>query len=411
MKYKHKLILLFAIISCLCAAAIFAVEVWGENNYKRSVLQSQLEAYADIIEKTDSIDKARPFLPSNLRITVLDYHGNVHDDSYEDLSALDNHLARPEINDCLKKKYGYEIRYSETANQKYLYYAKAYPNRIIRVALPFEVSMAQYFRPDWVVLIAIGLLFIVIILLSINTLQKYDLRAKEEADKNERLLKHEMTSNIAHELKTPVSSIRGYLETLVNNPELDTEHRNLFIERSYLQTIRLSDLTRDIALVTKIEEAPELFKIEQIDLCRVVEDVLEEYKVSLTKKQMSAENDIPDGTLVKGCYPLLYALFRNLVENAVKYAGSESAIYISSRNKGNHLEIQFYDTGSGVEDNQIARIFDRFYRIPTDQSGKIEGSGLGLAIVRNTVLFHKGTIHASNRPAGGLQFDISIPMR
>lgn len=127
-------------------------------------------------------------------------------------------------------------------------------------------------------------------------------------------------------------------------------------------------------------------------------------------KYWLASRRCSDGLLQKknnwsGDRNLLYALFRNLVENSIKYAGPDTVIHLCSFRENGQIHVEYYDTGKGVSVECTDRIFDRFYRIPGSQG---EGSGLGLSIVRNAVLFHKGSVEASNRPGAGLQFDIRL---
>ena len=411
MSYKFKLLSSLAAIFCIGAAVLVTVEIGSERNWKRSVLQSRLEAYTDIIDAAgDSIARIESLLPDDIRISVLTPDGTVTYDSYEPLTVLDNHLERPEIHDALTDGDGYAIRQSETANQKYLYFAKDYDGCIIRAALPFEVNMENYFRPDWVLLVGIILLFAVLMLLAIIYSHKYERGLRSASEKAARELKHSLTSNIAHELKTPVSSIRGYLETIIENPDISEDKKNLFIDRSYAQSIRLSELIRDVALITKLEEAPEQFRIEPMDLCNIVTEVSDEFENALQKERMKIISHVPDQTMMNGNRSLMYAVIRNLVENSVKYAGKGAEIHIEASRHIDHLELTYYDNGTGVSEYQLGRIFERFYSIP-GKPGSTEGSGLGLSIVKNAVLFHRGTISATLPKEGGLRFDMEFSIR
>lgn len=410
MSYKKKLILIFAVVFGCCSAGLIALEYMLEQNYKRSVLQSKLEAYANMVAADDSLMTICKYLPDNLRITVLKTDGQVCFDSYEAPDHMENHFSRPEIQSSLSENEGSCIRYSETASQKFLYYAKKNADKdiIVRVALPFEVTLETYFRPNWILWVSIVLSFCIVFLLFIILSARYDKKVLEREVESQRLLKHQMTANIAHELRTPVSSVRGYLETLVNNPQIDEDKKELFLERSYLQIIRLSDLIRDIALITKIEESPELFPIENIDMKIVVDEVVEEFKDSLAKNEICVENVIETSMIVQGNYPLLYALMRNLVENSVKYAGCGCRIHIECEKAGGFVRFVYYDTGNGVPEQEIAHIFERFYRAKNQNLQSEDGSGLGLSIVRNAVAFHHGEITVRNREQGGLEFQFTL---
>lgn len=408
MSYKFKLLGSLAAIFCIGAAVLVAVEIGSERNWKRSVLQSRLEAYTDIINVAgDSAADVEELLPDDIRITILTQDGTVTYDSYEPLTVLDNHHERPEIQDALADGEGYAIRQSETANQKYLYFAKMYDGGIIRAALPFEVNMEIYFRPDWVLLAGIILLFAVLMLLAIIYSRRYETGLRTASENAAKELKHSLTSNIAHELKTPVTSIRGYLETIIENPDISEDKKNLFIDRSYSQSIRLSELIRDVALITKLEEAPDQFRIEPMDLCNIVTEVSDEFETALQKEGMKIVSYVSDQTMMNGNRSLMYAVIRNLVENSVKYAGKGTEIHMEASRHTDHLELTYYDNGAGVSESQLGKIFERFYSIP-GKPGSTEGSGLGLSIVKNAVAFHKGTISASIRKEGGLRFDMKF---
>lgn len=232
-----------------------------------------------------------------------------------------------------------------------------------------------------------------------------------EAEKS-KVMKQQMTNNIAHELRTPVSSVRGYLETLITCPGIPEDRKNMFIDRAYVQTLRLSDLIRDIALITKIEEAPEQLQKEPVDLYNVVEEIFEEFRTSLDAKRINTENVLEKGLVVQGNASLLYAIFRNLVENSVKYAGEGITVHVEcyAKNEG-FFHFTYYDTGQGVSEGHLSRIFERFYRVSEGRTRDDGGSGLGLSIVRNAVAFHGGEIRAVNRKEGGLEFIFSLRER
>ena len=232
-----------------------------------------------------------------------------------------------------------------------------------------------------------------------------------EAEKS-KVMKQQMTNNIAHELRTPVSSVRGYLETLITCPGIPEDRKNMFIDRAYVQTLRLSDLIRDIALITKIEEAPEQLQKEPVDLHNVVEEIFEEFRTSLDAKRINTENALEKGLVVQGNASLLYAIFRNLVENSVKYAGEGITVHVEcyAKNEG-FFHFTYYDTGQGVSEGHLSRIFERFYRVSEGRTRDDGGSGLGLSIVRNAVAFHGGEIRAVNRKEGGLEFIFSLRER
>ena len=244
------------------------------------------------------------------------------------------------------------------------------------------------------------------------------LRAEAESSKQQiiveqernRQLKQEMTSNIAHELKTPVSSIRGYLEILLGDKPVEEEQRRYFLERCYSQTLRLSDLINDVSLINKLEESQELFPKEPVDVCQVVKEAIVELAQSAEQHHIEIQDELPEGIVVTGNNMLIYSIFRNLIENAIEHAGDHVRVGIQcyQPEDESHYYLQLYDTGRGVDNEYLPRLFDRFLRIDEGRSRKKGGTGLGLSIVKHAVLFHGGDIYVKNREGGGLEFFFSL---
>ncbi|MEG0500392.1 MAG: ATP-binding protein, partial [Rikenellaceae bacterium] len=224
-----------------------------------------------------------------------------------------------------------------------------------------------------------------------------------------RILKQEMTSNIAHELRTPVSSISGYMETLIDQKDLSPEKRHYFLERAYIQVQRLSELIRDISIITRIEEGQAEVEHEKINISTMVKEALIELKPKIEKNGDKIENKIPDNLLVSGNSTLIYSIFRNLVDNAINYAGEKITIRLDKFFEDeNFYYFSVSDSGKGIPEEHLTKIFDRFYRISEGRTRQDGGSGLGLSIVKNAILFHGGTVSAKNRKEGGLEIIFSI---
>lgn len=222
-------------------------------------------------------------------------------------------------------------------------------------------------------------------------------------------LKRQLTQNIAHELKTPVSSIQGYLETILSNPNIPKETVKTFLERSYAQSNRLTTLLRDISVLTRMDEAPEMMERESVNLSLVVENIINEVNLELEEKHIKVINLMPQALMINGNHSLLYSIFRNLMDNAIAYAGTNIQITINCfREDDTFYYFSFSDSGVGVEEEHLTRLFERFYRVDKGRSRKLGGTGLGLAIVKNAVLFHGGTIFAKNAPNGGLEFVFTL---
>ena len=235
-----------------------------------------------------------------------------------------------------------------------------------------------------------------------------------EAERRNRQLKQEMTSNIAHELKTPVSSIRGYLEILLSDKPVDDERRRYFLDRCFRQTLRLSDLIQDVSIINKLEESADLFPRAEVDATDVAKEAIGDLADKAAAAGINVSNNLPPMP-INGNHELLYCIFRNLVENSIAYAvrvpaaGNNVRIVMETyREEPNHYYVHYYDTGCGVADEYLSRLFDRFVRIDEGRSRQNGGTGLGLSIVKHSVLFHGGEIYAKNRAEGGLEYFFSL---
>lgn len=223
-----------------------------------------------------------------------------------------------------------------------------------------------------------------------------------------RMIKQQMTSNIAHELKTPVSSVMGYLETLQHN-NLDPEKKKYFIDKAHAQAKRLSDLIEDISTLNKIEEAGGHFGFKQQKIKGIVEDVEEHLKLRLDERHIRVNVELSKKLEIQGNESLLFSIFYNLFDNAIKYGGDHIEINIT-----NYLQdkkfvyFSFANTGTMIDEKHLTRIFERFYRIDDGRSRKNGGTGLGLAIVKNAIQLHHGEISARHYQGGGIEFLFSL---
>ncbi|MGE5449190.1 MAG: ATP-binding protein [Bacteroidales bacterium] len=228
----------------------------------------------------------------------------------------------------------------------------------------------------------------------------------------QRLVKQQLTANIAHELKTPLSSIKGYLETILNNPSIPADKQKYFLEKAYAQSHRLTDLLNDISLLNNIEEAGTLFEFKPLQIKTIIHDAIENLKSRLTEKNMECRAEVEDEVVVNGNESLLFSVFQNLVENSINYAGAGTRIVIRKYlEDSNYYYFQYTDTGAGIPEEHLPRIFERFYRVDYGRSRETGGTGLGLSIVKNAILLHQGEISVKNRPEGGVEFLFSLPRK
>lgn len=231
--------------------------------------------------------------------------------------------------------------------------------------------------------------------------------SREQAEKEGRM-RRELTQNIAHELKTPVASILGYTETILNTPSIDEDTRNQFIARTHMQAQRLTALLQDISILNRMDYAANVLTMERVDVSQLFADIVQETALAFESREMTLTNSLPQGIIVRGNPSLLYSIFRNLIDNALNYAGQGAIVKVYAAEETDYWHFVFADNGVGIPPEHLPRIFERFYRIDKGRSRSLGGTGLGLAIVKNAVILHGGTITAKPTEGGGLTFEFSI---
>ena len=412
------------------------------HNKKVTVAHEKLQAFVREHESKD------------LRVTLVRPNGKViYDNMSSDYEHFANHAKREEIAEALKNRVGSSVeRQSKTLKHDYFYVASYFPESklIIRTALPYNNDLAKSLQADqhfiWFAIVAVILLTIVLYRftdrlaknvsklsifaykadhnesLEVEDLAKFPndelgeiaeriikmYKRIQTTRKEQDILKRQLTQNIAHELKTPVASIQGYLETILDNPHINDEMKAQFLQRCYAQSERLTSLLRDISTLNRLDDGSDMIDFEAVDITKMVADIARETTLEREERKMTFINQLPERIVVKGNRSLLYSVFRNLTDNAIAYAGEGTTMTLEGREQGNKWHFIFRDNGQGVPQEHLPRLFERFYRVDKGRSRKMGGTGLGLAIVKNAVLLHGGTIRVSNLPEGGLKFEFTI---
>ncbi len=437
-------------------------------NYNELLMEDLLLSNSQGILLSDSVDmvdsvrvaeaKLQEFVreheSKDLRVTLVKPDGRVvFDNMSKNYRHFANHAKREEIAEALKVGQGTSVeRQSKTLKQDYFYVASYFPKAqlIVRTALPYNDDLTKSLQADqhyiWFAIVAIILLTVVLYRFTYRlgknvskltifaykadhneSLEVEDLanfpddelgeiaeriikmyKRVQTTRKEQDILKRQLTQNIAHELKTPVASIQGYLETILDNPHINEQTKEQFLQRCYAQSERLTSLLHDISTLNRLDDGSDMIDFEAVDITQLVADITKETALVRQERKMTFDNQLPERIVVKGNRSLLYSVFRNLTDNAIAYAGEGRTITLEAKEQGNKWHFIFRDNGQGVPPEHLARLFERFYRVDKGRSRKMGGTGLGLAIVKNAVLLHGGTIRVSNLPEGGLKFEFTI---
>lgn len=470
LSYHKRLFIMLLAFSWTIILCFVSFQYMREKQYRSEFIDAQLQLYnvhliAAIDEGLSYEDyiatKEQPF--DDLRVTVMSHSGDVLFDNMISIDSLDNHSLRPEVASAMKKGSGYLIgRQSASDGREYFYSATKGERCVVRTAIPYSASLQELLRADWTFLsIMIAMSFIMGVLgyyatkrlgNNIERLNRFAAKAEKgesfdeaESFPNDELgsisnhivklyaqlqktikdrdvaheaamreeqekirIKQQLTNNINHELKTPVASIQVCLETLLSGINLSEEKKQELIERCYANNERLRRLLEDVSLITRMESGSQLIGKESVTINSIIDEVADELEMMPENERLNLHTDFNEVVVVEGNLSLIGSIFRNLTENAIAYSGGKN-IYISLiDNNEESCTIRFEDDGCGVDEMQLPRLFERFYRVDKGRSRRLGGTGLGLAIVKHAVQFHGGTIAVSNREEGGLRFEFSL---
>ncbi|MFA4967528.1 MAG: ATP-binding protein [Candidatus Margulisiibacteriota bacterium] len=220
----------------------------------------------------------------------------------------------------------------------------------------------------------------------------------------------EFVANVSHELKTPLTAIRSYIETLIGGAIDDKEHNREFLEKIDKHAVNLSALIDDLLEISSLESKKELGPFARIDMEKIIVRVIETVNEKSKKKSITIEKKCAaDKNYVSGLEDHLYRAVLNLIDNAINYTGSGGKVEINCSREDDKLEISVSDTGIGIPAEHLPRIFERFYRVDKARSRDLGGTGLGLAIVKHVANIHNGTVLVESEEGKGTKFTLILP--
>lgn len=341
----------------------------------------------------------------NIRITIIDKEGTVLGESTGSGPVMNNHLDREEVQKALAGGSNSIIRRSATFGLDYCYCAVPLESGsfrgVIRTAVPMEELRnmgGEFIRST---LLAAAILLLLILSLTLY-FRKY-LSAMKKVEK----MRQEFVSNVTHELKTPLTSIRGFVETLKNGALKDPDCAGRFLDIIEIETERLGNLIDDTLLLSEIENQKDV-RQESCQVNEVIQEVTE-LLAPRVKPHVRLIFQPDPGVRPYTCNrDRMKQLLINLIDNGLK-ATEFGAVTVVCRSTASLLILEISDTGIGMEEEETERIFERFYRVDKGRSRSQGGTGLGLSIVKHIVELYKGTVHVKSHPGEGTEIRVELP--
>jgi two-component system, OmpR family, phosphate regulon sensor histidine kinase PhoR len=221
----------------------------------------------------------------------------------------------------------------------------------------------------------------------------------------------EFIENVSHELRTPLTAIVGYLETLVDEPSLETPNNRKFVQVAYQHAERLTRLVEDLRSLSEIESGKVVLRCEQVSLCEVAKNVCEMFQSQLTKKHLQISNTIGAGSKAWVDRDRLIQILVNLVDNAIKFTPAGGMISFHAMPVGDQqVSLHVNDTGQGIPSMDLPRITERFYRVDRARSREEGGTGLGLSIVKHLLQLLGGKLRIQSEVGKGTTVEVILPV-
>ena len=367
------------------------------------------------------------------RVTWIGSDGDVLYDSSEGQEDMENHADRPEVREVFQSGAGQDIRESDTLGRQMFYYAQRLSDgSVLRVSKTISSALGSALQilPGMAVIavLMVGLAWMLSkwqVSKLIEPINKLDLEHPLENDVYEELtpllesmdkqnkekeaianMRKEFSANVSHELKTPLTSISGYAEIMMNGLVRPEDVRG-FSERIYNEASRLIVLIEDIIRLSKLDEGGGEVEKEEVDLYALTREVCSRLAHKAEKHSVHVEVSGEPVSIV-GIRQVLNEMIYNICENAIKYnkPGGKVDVWVGSTLKG--VKVIVTDTGIGIPEDQQERIFERFYRVDKSHSKETGGTGLGLSIVKHGAILHNASIHVDSSLGKGTRMELTF---
>lgn len=457
--FKNFIIIL--ILALILSGSIFSVVISRIllNNTRQNML-NMLHILDNTIdyeeEMIDQIEKLNILLESDkARLTIMDIEGDVLADSdVSDYTIMDNHIDREEVQEALKHGTGSARRKSDTLKISMLYvsYRSKQGDYILRISTPFSGLLDYITILLPAILLSLGVTLLVSLILAnrltmsitkplyeiseellklqendpeflfkpyeynelnliADTTKRMADAVKESMKKIEfeKIIRQEFFTNASHELKTPITSIRGYIELLENNMATDENMKMEFMVRIKKEAQNMATLIDDILMISRLETKEAEVAITEIRICPLIKELIASLKPMAYDYGVNIELSCKPLVLMAN-HNQMRELFNNLIVNAIKYNKPNGRVNIVITKERNDAIFIVEDTGVGIPEESRQRVFERFYRVDKGRSKKMGGTGLGLSIVKHIVNYYNGTIELESTINKGSKFTVRLPI-
>jgi two-component system, OmpR family, phosphate regulon sensor histidine kinase PhoR len=342
-------------------------EVRTQNQQLAAIFNSMIEGVI-VVDRAGRIVSINPAIEKIFGVSKKDAEGRLF------LEAIRNNDMTELINDILKK--------GEPSSREI--------NLVLPVRGIFQLNATPFFDNQ----IVNGCLVVIHDITEIRRLET---------------MRSDFVANVSHELKTPLTSIKGFVETLLESALDDKENNRNFLRIIQDHTERLNNLVNDLLALSHLESKEITLERRDFNLSQLADEVVMGFRSQLKEKGMGIKNDLPADLSVKADRERIGQVFTNLIDNAIKFNREKGSIRIYNQDSGGKVKITVEDSGIGIPEKDISRIFERFYRVDKAHSRELGGTGLGLSIVKHIIELHNGSVGVESAEGLGSRFWFTLP--
>lgn len=447
-------LVLNTLITFVAAGSMLLKQTRNNMRFTLETVEELFDYGSDLEEQRAELLKAAK--RNGCRYTLLNTDGTVVvDTGVEHSETMENHRKRAEIEEALENGYGYAIRRSETLGKQLLYVAVLSEDgeHILRLAMPYSglLDYVSLLLPAVLLSFAGAFLFSVMeaerfsnsitrplskisqemmkldgestdfqfekcpyeeinVIADTTTRMAASVKEKQLRLEKERQIRQEFFSNASHELKTPITSIRGYVELLEGGMVLNQETEKDFLKRIQKEALRMTSLVDDILMISRLESKGARAELVSLKVGALLDEVVSSLEAQAAERDIIIHKECRQNFRIRADQRQMMELFTNLLSNAVKYNNDGGSVWIKAEKKDRDMVLTVRDNGVGIPAESQERIFERFYRVDKGRSRKQGGTGLGLSIVKHVVSFYNGTVTVQSELGKGSTFEVCLPI-